>query len=183
MAVTDRSTSTTAPRADDETPSDSRTPSANGDAGLRQLAMGLIMDARRWMGSAGAFDATEDALESLAMITVPLFGEAGFRLLLTSALDAVRERDPGAVGPVRVGAEGEAFIVGIAASGAGWDAVGAMVLDQLLVLMARFIGADMTIGIVHDAFPQVRPGDFRLEAAERNEAAELFPFGFPIPSA
>jgi hypothetical protein len=128
---------------------------------VRSLARALLAGQCPGPGAEAAVEAAERVMHRLADRLSPLVGVGGFHLLLQRALkrtrvehawlDAVRTdpevpwRLPGMAEAAREAPEGPN------------DAVQAL-LAELIGLLARFLGADMTIRLVRQSFPEMRRG-------------------------
>lgn len=107
-------------------------------------------------------EGAERIVGALAARIQPLVGRDGFYMLLQRALKRAEASHP-ALGKVRADRDGEVHLEGLAEAGRGAGleeatAAAEAIVAEVLALLARFIGADMTIRLVRQAFPESFPG-------------------------
>lgn len=89
-----------------------------------------------------------------------LMGNTGFRVLLSRALQMARETDDW-LHAVEVTADGSLEMLNGSQSSAdrqAMDQASLSVVSRLLTLLAAFIGEELTLRIVHEAWPKLPPG-------------------------
>ena len=119
--------------------------------GIQELARRLIAIESRQNPSAGPVGAALKACEALRGLLAKFVGVVGYSSLLSRALAMARSLSP-SLASVRVRPDGS--LEGFVETEQGQDEdAGAIVLAQLLGLLATFIGEPMMLRIVHDAWP------------------------------
>jgi len=91
--------------------------------------------------------------------TSPLLGERGFYLLLARALNRAQRHHPILV-RVKVEQSGDAHLSGLREafaefSGEETSAAGEALVAEFIALIVRFLGADMTVRLVRQSFPNL----------------------------
>lgn len=120
---------------------------------LQGLARRLLDQEAGGTNDAGVVIA-HSALERMRLHLTPLVGVVGYNTLLSRAL-ALASRDVEWLEPIRVAADGS--LQGMQAAGQGLDPAeaargGAAILSLLLELLVTFIGEDLTLRLIHDAW-------------------------------
>jgi hypothetical protein len=130
----------------------------------RQL---LAFEAKRDNSSETRVDVAVQVIEELRLRLIKFAGVDGFRSLLSRALTLAKAEVP-SLNMVHIGADGsvEGFdgIEGSKEAGAATQA-GTVLLAHLLELLVTFIGAPLTLRLVHDKWPDASMGraDLRVE--------------------
>ena len=129
---------------------------------IRALARSLLESASDSPEIEERLEATQRVLAGLATRLSPLVGEGGFHLLLQRALKR-SQAEHAWVGAIRPDATGPLTWPGLAEGvldvepeevAAGTEAA----IAELIGLVSRFLGADMTIRIVRQSFPEMLGG-------------------------
>jgi hypothetical protein len=102
-------------------------------------------------------DAVERILRALATHIHPLMGRAGFHMLLQRALRKAQDAHPG-LGMVSAPAEGDPYLPELEdatrdAPPEEAAAAAEAVIAELLGLLTRFIGTDITLELIQQSFP------------------------------
>lgn len=130
---------------------------------LQRLAGTLLESERQGDGVQARITAAEQVLRRLAERIGPLVGIGGYHLLLQRALKRTRTPHPWLTGihldsgaPWRLSGASEAAS---ATDPGEIDAALRTLISELIGLLARFLGADMTIRLVRQCFPSVLKED------------------------
>lgn len=136
--------------------------------------------ARALINAKGAADPTDPQLQAVEAVLrdlsariSPLMGGAGFQMLLERALTRAQEGHP-QLARVEAVRDGDRYLVEsaeaavdapVAENGAAAEAI----ISELIGLLARFVGADMAIGLVRQAFPELSLGSAGVRMEENED--------------
>jgi hypothetical protein len=129
---------------------------------VRSLARTLLNGRNAAPGADAQAQAAELVLQRLAERISPLVGAGGFHLLLQRALRRTRAEHPW-LDAVQIDPEMPWRLPGMAEAARDRPAAEAAaaaqaLLAELIGLLARFLGADMAIGLVQQSFPEITGG-------------------------
>ena len=117
---------------------------------IRSLAERLVT-VEAASGRQGQTAATSQVIEKLRRRLSTLAGVTGFYSLLSRALALAKQQDPGLS---TLTAEPDGSIEGLGAE-LDHSAGGVVLLSQLLRLLDTFIGGELTLRIIQDAWPEL----------------------------